>query len=125
MLRLGKKLMTNIQRLGMANRYSEAAVFGGIAFLAGQVPEQTLEQGIEAQTQEVLGLIDKLLAEVNSDKSRILMCQIFIRDLADFDGMNRVWDAWVVAGQAPPRATVEAKLANPLYRLEIVITAAV
>ncbi len=116
--------MQEIQRYGMAKRYSEAAVLGGIAFLAGQVPEQTLDQDIEAQTAEVLKLIDQLLLDVGSDKSRILMCQIFLRDLVDFDGMNRVWYAWVTPGAAPPRATVEAKLANPLYRLEIVITAA-
>ncbi len=113
-----------LKRLGMAKRYSEAAIFNGVVYLAGQVPEATLGGDIVAQTQEVLGLIDKLLAEAGSDKSRILMCQIFIADLADFAGMNSVWDAWVVSGHAPPRATVQAALANPQYRLEIVVTAA-
>jgi enamine deaminase RidA (YjgF/YER057c/UK114 family) len=96
-----------------------------VAYLAGQVPEATLEGDIVAQTSEVLGLIDKLLADCGSDKTRILMCQIFIADLEDFAGMNSVWDAWVAQGHAPPRATVQAALANPKYRLEIVITAAV
>jgi enamine deaminase RidA (YjgF/YER057c/UK114 family) len=113
-----------LHRIGMATRYSEAAVFNGVAYLAGQVPEETLTQGIEEQTREVLDQIDRLLAQVHSDKSRILMCQIFIADLSDFAGMNRVWDQWVSPGNAPPRATVEAKLANPAYRLEIVVTAA-
>lgn len=108
----------------MATRYSEAAVYNGVAYLAGQVPEETLTLGIEDQTREVLDQIDRLLAQVHSDKSRILMCQIFIADLGDFAGMNRVWDAWVSPGNAPPRATVEARLANPAYRLEIVVTAA-
>ena len=116
--------MSELIRIGMATRYSEAAVYNGVVYLAGQVPEETLEQGIEAQTHEVLEQIDRLLALVLSDKSRILMCQIFIADLADFAGMNRVWDAWVSPGYAPPRATVEARLANPAYRLEMVITAA-
>ena len=116
--------MSELIRIGMATRYSEAAVYNGVVYLAGQVPEETLEQGIEAQTHEVLEQIDRLLALVLSDKSRILMCQIFIADLADFAGMNRVWDAWVLPGYAPPRATVEARLANPAYRLEMVITAA-
>lgn len=116
--------MSELIRIGMATRYSEAAVYNGVAYLAGQVPEETLEQGIEAQTREVLDQIDRLLAQVHSDKSRILMCQIFIADLEDFAGMNRVWDAWVSPGYAPPRATVEARLANPAYRLEMVITAA-
>ncbi|MCC6508132.1 MAG: RidA family protein [Pirellulaceae bacterium] len=113
-----------LKRLGMAQRYSEAAIYNGVAYLAGQVPETTFDEDIIAQTREVLGLIDKLLAECGSDKTRILMCQIFIADLADFDGMNSVWDAWVAPGFAPPRATVQAPLANPKYRLEIVITAA-
>lgn len=113
-----------LQRLGVAQRYSEAAIFNGVVYLAGQVPETTLDQDIEAQTREVLTLIDQLLASAGSDKNRILMCQIFIADLADFEGMNRVWDTWVVKDHSPPRATVEARLANPKYRLEIVVTAA-
>jgi len=108
----------------MATRYSEAAIYNGVAYLAGQVPEETLTQGIEEQTREVLDQIDRMLAQVHSDKSRILMCQIFIADLGDFAGMNRIWDEWVSPGNAPPRATVEARLANPAYRLEIVVTAA-
>ena len=87
------RFMSELIRIGMATRYSEAAVYNGVAYLAGQVPEETLEQGIEAQTREVLDQIDRLLAQVHSDKSRILMCQIFIADLEDFAGMNRVWDA--------------------------------
>ncbi len=114
----------SVHRIGMASRYSEVAIHNGVAYLAGQVPEETLSGDIEAQTREVLDLIDRLLAQVHSDKSRILMCQIFIADLADFAGMNRVWDAWVSPGNAPPRATVEARLANSAYRLEIVVTAA-
>ena len=116
--------MTELTRVGMAARYSEAAIFQGIIFLAGQVPEATLDSNIQAQTEEVLGLIENLLTENRSDKSRILMCQIFLADLADFDGMNQIWDAWVVPGHAPPRATVQAKLANPKYRIEIVVSAA-
>lgn len=123
-LRGAQRFMSELIRIGMAKRYSEAAVYNGVAYLAGQVPEETLEMDIEAQTREVLDQIDRLLAHVNSDKSRILMCQIYIADLADFAGMNRVWDAWVSPGYAPPRATVEARLANPAYRLEMVITAA-
>lgn len=116
--------MSEIQRIGMAKRYSEAAIHHGVVYLAGQVPETTLDQGIEAQTAEVLLMIERLLAQCGSSKERLLRVQIFLADLADFDGMNKVWDAWVVAGHAPPRATVEAKLAKKAYRVEIVATAA-
>ena len=112
-----------IQRIDAGKRMSEATLHGGIAYLAGQVPE-TPDAGIEVQTAEVLAAIDDLLAQVGSDKTRVLRAQVYLADLADFDGMNRAWDAWVVPGQAPARATVEARLANPAWKVEIVVTAA-
>ncbi|RYX88437.1 MAG: RidA family protein [Comamonadaceae bacterium] len=115
--------MAELKRFHVGARLSEMAVHNGTIYLAGQVPDDgTLD--IEGQTAEVLGMIDKLLAEAGSSKSRILMAQIFLADLADFDGMNKVWDAWVPQGHTPPRATVQAKLANPQFRIEVVITAA-
>jgi enamine deaminase RidA (YjgF/YER057c/UK114 family) len=82
-------------------------------------------QDITGQTTQVLAQIDALLARAGTDKSRILMCQIFIADLADFPAMNAVWERWVPSGHAPPRATVEAALARPGWRVEMVVTAAV
>jgi len=79
---------------------------------------------IEAQATEVLASIDQLLAEAGSSKSRILMAQIYLADMADFAGLNTVWDQWV-ASSAPSRATVQAKLAKPEWKIEIVVTAAV
>jgi enamine deaminase RidA (YjgF/YER057c/UK114 family) len=116
--------MSEVKRIGMATRYSEAAIHQGVVYLAGQVPEATLAEGIEAQTAEVLLMVDRLLADCGSSKLHLLRVQIFLADLADYDGMNKVWDAWVVPGYAPPRATVEARLAKPAYRVEIVVTAA-
>ncbi|HWU71379.1 MAG TPA: RidA family protein [Pseudoxanthomonas sp.] len=113
-----------IQRIDAGPRMSEAVVHNGIVHLAGQVPE-TLDADIETQTREVLAAIDGLLAQAGSDKTRILRAQIYLADIADFPGMNRAWDAWVVSGQGPARATVEAKLANPAWKVEIVVTAAV
>jgi enamine deaminase RidA (YjgF/YER057c/UK114 family) len=115
----------NIERFNVENRYSDMAVFNGVAYLAGQVAND-LNQDISGQMREVLSIIDALLAQANSDKSRILMAQIYLADLADYVGMNVVWDAWVsdIQGHAPPRATVQTKLANPNYKVEVVITAA-
>lgn len=113
----------DIKRLHVGKRLSEAAIHNGTIYLAGQVAaDMTLD--IEGQTRDVLGQVDKLLAEAGSDKSRVLMAQIFLKDLADFPGMNKVWDAWVVEGHTPPRATVQANLAKPEWLVEIVITAA-
>ncbi|MBP7178833.1 MAG: RidA family protein [Moraxellaceae bacterium] len=117
-------IMSDIKRMHMAARYSDTAVHNGVVYLAGQVPTDT-SQDMAGQAREVLETIDRLLNEVGSDKSRILMTQIFLPDLKDYDVMNVVWDSWVVAGHAPPRATIQAKLANPDWKIEVVVTAAV
>lgn len=117
-------MSADIQRLHVAARYSEAAVFNGVVYLAGMVPECQATD-IRSQTADVLGQIALRLAEAGSDKTRILSTQIYLRDIADITAMNEVWDAWVLAGSAPPRATVQAALANPGYLIEVVVTAAV
>lgn len=116
--------MSNIKRLNVEHRYSDVAIYNGVAYLAGQVPADATA-GIVVQTRQVLQTIDQLLAASGTDKSKILMAQIFLSDLADYDGMNSAWDEWVAADNAPPRATVQAKLANPAWKVEIVVTAAV
>jgi enamine deaminase RidA (YjgF/YER057c/UK114 family) len=113
----------DITRLHVGKRLSETAIHQGTVYLAGQIADNT-GADIAGQTAEVLAHVDRLLAEARSDKTRILMCQIFIADMAHFAGMNAVWDAWVAPGHAPPRATVEARLANPACLVEIVVTAA-
>lgn len=113
----------HIQRFHVGARLSETAVFNGVIYLAGMVPESGASD-IRAQTADVLAQIDRLLAEAGSDKTRILRTQIYLADIADIGVMNEVWDAWVAPGHTPPRATVEAALANPDWKIEIVVTAA-
>jgi enamine deaminase RidA (YjgF/YER057c/UK114 family) len=112
-----------IKRLHVGKRLSEIAIHNGTIYLAGQIAENT-SLDIGGQTREVLSAVDRLLGEAGSDKTRILSCQLFITDMANFPGMNEIWDAWVVPGHTPPRATVEAKLANPACLIEVVVTAA-
>ena len=112
-----------IQRFDVGARLSEMASHNGTVYLAGQVPEDA-SLDIQGQTAQVLAAVDALLERAGTDKSRILMAQIFLPDLNDFAGMNAVWDAWVAAGNAPPRATVQAALARPGWRIEMVVTAA-
>ena len=113
-----------IQRMHVGARLSEAAVFNGVVYLAGMVPECEATD-IRSQTADVLKQIELRLAEAGSDKTRILRTQIYLKDITDIAAMNEVWDAWVVTGSAPPRATVQAALANPVYLIEVVVTAAV
>ena len=112
-----------IQRLHVGARLSEIAIHNETVYLAGQIADDTAAD-IVGQTREVLGHVDRLLNEAGSDKTCILMCQIYITDMALFPGMNEVWDEWVASGHTPPRATVESKLANPACLVEIVVTAA-
>lgn len=116
--------MQTIQRINVEKRLSDMAIYNGVAYLAGQVPEDA-SLDITGQTEQVLGIIDGLLEQAGTNKSRILMAQIFVANMAEFDGMNKAWDAWVADGNAPPRATVEARLANPNFKVEIVVMAAV
>ena len=112
-----------VQRFDVGTRLSEMAVHNGVCYLAGQVAADG-SQDIGGQTRQVLAAIDALLARAGTDKSKLLMCQIFIKDLADFAALNAVWEAWLPAGHAPPRATVKADLAKPQWLVEMVVTAA-
>lgn len=116
--------MTNsVRRFHVGDRLSEMAIHNGTVYLGGQVAEDA-RQDIRGQTRQVLALIDRLLAEAHTDSGHILMAQIYLADLADFEAMNEVWDDWIPPGDAPPRATVQARLARPEWKIEIVVTAA-
>jgi enamine deaminase RidA (YjgF/YER057c/UK114 family) len=116
-----------IERQHVGKRMSDVVVFmpagERIAWLAGQVAADPTAD-IAAQARSVLAQIDALLAEIGSDKSHILSATIYLADIKDFPLMNAVWDAWVPQGHTPARATVEAKLASSLYRIEIQVVAA-
>ena len=107
----------------MSARYSEAAIFNGVVYLAGMVPECEAND-ITSQTADVLAQIDHRLAECGSNKTRLLRVQVYLADIRDIAAMNMVWDTWVPAGHAPARATVQATLADPAWRIEVVATAA-
>ena len=112
-----------IERFHVGKRLSEMAVYNNTVYLAGQVAED-MHQDITGQTKQVLAAIDKLLAEAGTDKSKILSTTIYIADMAEFPAMNAVWDTWVVQGNTPPRATVQAKLAKPEWKVEMQVVAA-
>ena len=113
----------SIQRFHVGPRLSDMAVHNGTIYLAGQVADDT-SQDTAGQTKQILATIDKLLMEAGSDKTRILSTTIYVTDMAEFPAMNAAWDAWVATGATPPRATVEAKLAKPAYKVEIQVIAA-
>ena len=114
--------MSTITRIESGPRMSQAVVYNGIVYLAGQVAAPGASVG--EQTKAILAEVDRLLAAAGTDKSRILTAQIWLADIATFGEMNAVWDTWVSAGNTPARWTGEAKLATPDYKVEIIVTAA-
>ena len=114
----------SIQRHDVGERMSQAVVHNGTVYLAGQVAFDKAGASVAEQTQNILDRIDKYLGEAGTDKSKLLSAQIWLSDIATFNEMNGVWDAWVSPGNAPARACVEAKLASPQFNVEIGVIAA-
>jgi enamine deaminase RidA (YjgF/YER057c/UK114 family) len=115
--------MASIQRIETGPRMSKAVIHGDTVYLAGIVADDP-KTDVTTQTKQVLAEIDRLLAAAGTDKSKLLRTNIWLSDMKDFGAMNAVWDGWVSAGNAPARATVEASLATPDYKVEIMVVAA-
>ena len=111
-----------ITRIEPGKRMSQAVVANGFVFLAGQVATDP-SRSVQEQTRQVLGEIDRLLGIAGSSKTNILSANVYLADMADFGAMNSVWDEWVHPEAKPARATVEARLATPDYKVEIQIVA--
>lgn len=111
-----------ITRLHAGQRMSQAVIHGDTVYLSGQVGSPG--QSVTDQTRTILSQIETLLAEAGSAKSHILSATIWLADMSDFGEMNAVWDEWVDGQHAPARATGEAKLATPDYKVEIIVVAA-
>jgi enamine deaminase RidA (YjgF/YER057c/UK114 family) len=101
---------------------SRAVVHNGVVYTAGHVDDSAAD--VAGQTRAILAKLEATLAEAGTDKSNLLSAQIWLADIATFEEMNAVWDAWVDPQHPPARATVESKLASPKYRVEIVLVAA-
>ena len=114
----------SIERIDVGPRMSAGVVHGNTIYLAGQVAHKAAGGSVAEQTAEILEIIDSLLARAGADKMRLLSATIYLADMETFAEMNAVWDAWVAKGHTPARATVEAKLAAPQYKVEIVCIAA-
>lgn len=117
--------MTEIRRIEAGRRMSDAVICGDKVYLSGVVADAAMGKSVLEQTRDILQQIDSILAAAGTDKTRILKTNIWLTDITTFDQMNQAWDAWVVAGKTPARATVEAKLAGNGYDVEIMVEAAI
>ena len=114
-----------IKRIGAGKRMSEAVIHGNKVYLAGFVAETTVGKSVKEQTADILAQIDATLKQAGTDKTKILKANIWLTDIKTWAEMNEAWDAWVVQGQTPARATVESKLAAPGLDVEIMVEAAI
>ena len=114
----------SVERHEVGPRMSQVVIHGNTVYLAGVVARNAPGKSVTEQTKDILATIDGYLAKAGTDKSKLLSANIWITDMAKFNEMNAVWDAWVSPGNTPARATVEAKLANPGYKVEIMVVAA-
>ena len=114
-----------LKRIGAGRRMSDAVIYGDRIYLSGYVAETAEGKSVREQTQDILEQIDATLKEAGSDKTRVLKANIWLTDIGTWAEMNEAWDAWVVPGQAPARATVEAKLAGPGFNVEIMVEAVI
>ena len=113
-----------IERIGVGPRMSQAVVHGDTIYLAGQVANKAAGKSVSEQTEEILEIIEGILAKAGADKTQILSATIYLAGIETFAEMNAVWDAWVAKGHTPARATVEARLAAPQFTVEIACVAA-
>lgn len=114
---------SDIQKINTNEVMSAVTVFNKVVYLSGQVPKNT-EQDVAGQTREILATIDELLALANTDKSRLLSAQLYLKNLSDFSTVNAIWGDWLKGCVAPSRATIQADLVNPDWLIEIAVTAA-
>jgi len=112
-----------IERHEVGPRMSKAVVHGNTVYLAGIVADNPKGKSVAEQTKDIVRQIDALLAKAGTDKTKLLSTNIYLADMATFAEMNSVWDSWVSQGNTPARATVEAKLATPDYKVEIMVVA--
>ena len=114
-----------MKRIDAGKRMSSAVIHGGKVYLAGFVAEAAAGKSVSEQTKDILGQIDVVLKKAGTSKTNIIKANIWLTDIKTFAEMNSAWDAWVVPGQTPARATVEAKLAAPGLDVEIMVEAAI
>ena len=95
----------DIEYIQPSARYSKATIWRGIGYLSAIYP--LIEgQNIEEQTREILTTLQACLDTLCAKRSAILKATIFVRNLEDFNAVNRIWDSWVVPGRAPARTPV-------------------
>ncbi|WP_068311172.1 RidA family protein [Polycladidibacter hongkongensis] len=117
-------MSSELKKIGGSKRFSAIAIHNDVVHLAGQV-SQLIEGDITAQSKDVFTKVDNLLAEAGTSREKVFSVQIWLADMREYDEMNEVWDSWVEnLNAAPTRVCVEARMAKPHYKIEVLVLAA-
>ncbi len=92
---------------------SPAVRAGDFIYVSGQVPVdaegQVVPGGIEAQTRQVMGNIEAILALAGATLADVCKTNVWLEDARDFGAFNRVYMGYFPGGK-PARSTVESRL---------------
>ncbi len=89
---------------------SSAVRVGNLVFLSGQIgnlpgTRELADTGIAGQTRQTFENIKTVLAAAGSSLAEVTKCTVFLADMKDYAGMNRVYAAYF-PGAKPARSTV-------------------
>ena len=112
-----------IVRINPCARWSDATLYQGLAHFV-EVPADTSEAAA-GQIIQLLAQAELTLAQLGSDKSRLLSVTMYITAREDLGALNQAWEAWLPPHCAPARACVMVELLDPHMRIEIAFVAAV
>lgn len=90
--------------------YSHCVKVGRMVFTSGQIglyPETgTLAEGVEAQTVQALANLKAVLEAANSCMENIVKTTVFVKNMADFAKVNKLY-GMVIPAPYPARSCVE------------------
>jgi len=108
---------------GTAPGRNQGTAFG--QFVWAVATDRTSSATIEEQTRKTLTELDRVLADLGSNRTRILSATIYLARMSDKPQMDAVWVDWIGADKShwPQRACVGAVLEGKTL-VEIVLVAA-
>ena len=115
-------MLHGVHRAGGSERFSAIALHKDIVHLPSQISHRETK-GIEQQTREVFDKIDALLSEANTGIRGVLSVQVWLADMNDYAAFHTVWNEWVAGVMPPTRVCLEARLAEPYAKVEILVIA--
>ena len=103
--------------------YSWGIASGDTLFVAGATARdpdtyQPVAGSVTEQMQRIMGNIGIILEAGGMDYGDVANCRVFLEDPRDFREMNEAYREFFPE-DPPSRATVEARLANPLFTAEV------